>query len=129
MTIEEALKTELSNVTSLSLKVYPLMANHGTTVPYLIYQAQGNERPETMAGHVGLIMRNFQLEIYHNSFSGLKTVSYDVVTKLKTFNFRNLASTGPYCQHCSIIDEVETYDDETQYYQSTIDISITYQEV
>ena len=127
--IEESMVIELQSISGLSSKIFPIMAQRDTSIPYLTYNLNENERTRTILTHDGLIDARYQFDIFHNSYSSLKALSDLVIAKLKTFALKKLASTGVYCQKCDILDEVRTYDEETLLYQCTIDILISYKEV
>jgi hypothetical protein len=129
MYIQEAICSELSAVTGLTNKVFPIEAQQGLTTPYCIYKVIDGERMRTLSAHDGLIRSVYQLDLFHTSYTSLLSLRRLVMTELRTWEQTNLASTGPYIQECSVIDEpVETFDDDTQLYQSTIEFTISYTE-
>lgn len=129
MNFEEALKIELESISGLSGKVFPIVSQEGTASPYLTYNKTGYEKYKTLGRVESLVDASYRLDIFHTKFTSLKTLSDLVITKLKTFEFRSIATTGPYIQMCIIDDEVPNFDQETQEYQSTIEIKISYWEV
>jgi hypothetical protein len=129
MYIEEAIVTELSAITGLTSKVFPIEAQQGTATPYLTYRVNGGERARTLIGHDGLVTANYQLDAFHTTYSNVLALRRLILTELKTWERTNLGSSGPYIQGCTITEEpVETYDDETSLFQSTIDIQLIYTE-
>jgi hypothetical protein len=126
MNIEQAIYTELSAVTGLSGKVFPMIAQQDINAPYLTYELNGLARVRTLISNDGLIESPYQLDIFHTSYSSLKALIDLVVAEIKTWERTNLGSTGPYIQVCSFGDQVETYDPDNLLYQGTIDINIAY---
>jgi hypothetical protein len=127
--IQEAITAELSAVTGLSGKVYPIEAQQGTSAPYLVYSVSGGERSRTLIQHDGLVMANYQIDLFHTSYTNILSLRRLVLTEMQAWERTNLGGTGPYIQACTILDEpIETFDNETELYQSTIDIQICYTE-
>ena len=130
MYIQEAIRAVLSAISGLSGKVFPLEAQQGTPAPYVTYSVSGGERSRTLIEHDGLVTAQYQIDAYHTSYTNILALRRLILTEIKTWERTNLGSTGPYIQACTITDEpVETYDDETKLYQTTIDIEISYQEL
>jgi hypothetical protein len=129
MTFEESLVVKLSFIKEISAKVFPLDAQEGTKAPYITYQLNNNDRTMVHSGFDGLIKGEYQIDIFHNSYKNLKTLTGLVLTEIKTWLFTTMAITGPYISDLKIINQVETYDPETKLYQSTIDIEVYYKEV
>lgn len=128
MDIEEALTSELKSIPALGNKVYPVAAPSGTKTPYLTYSLSSAGRNQDLNGLDGLIEGKYQLDLFNSTYSDLKPIVNSIIRKIKTFNFRNLAVSGPYCQQVNIINEFETYDSNTLLYRGVIEISILYKE-
>lgn len=129
MFIEEALMYELSSIQGLQRKVYPIVAQQATTVPYLTYRLNTGEIVRNLLSHDSLKMSNYQLDFFHSTYANLVSLRRLVINKIKTWERTNLGGTGPYIQACTIEEEpIETYDDETELYQCTIEIQICYDE-
>ena len=127
MRIEEALFTEFSGI--LNLRFFPLTAQQGTAFPYGVYTLTGADRTMKLTGFEGVVTATYQIDVFHGTYANLKTLKDLIVAKIKTFNFRNLGGSGPYCQSVEITEDVETYDPQTKEYQCTLDIQITFKEV
>jgi len=126
MNFEESLVVELSTI--LPDKIFPIQVRQDIALPIMVFTLNSVNREMVMDGFDGLIDASYQLDIYHNHYTSLKTLMDTIIQKLKTFNFRTLATTGVYCQSLFIEDEVETYDPTVNEYQGTIDIQVSYQE-
>ena len=129
MTIEEGLVAELSAITGLSGKVFPITAQQDTSTPYLTYSKNDTERLRTLLSHDGYVEIQFQLDIFHTGYSSLLALKRLVIAEIKTWERTNVGgATGPHIQACTIDEEIETHDDETNLYQGTIDFKICYNE-
>jgi hypothetical protein len=128
MTIEEGLVIELSVITGLSGKVFPITAQQDTATPYLTYSKNDTERLRTLLSHDGYVEVQFQFDIFHTGYSSLLSLKRLVIAEIKTWERTNIGVTGPYIQACTLDEEIETYDDETKLFQGTIDFKICYNE-
>lgn len=127
--IEKQLVVKLGEVTGLSNRVFPLQTKQNQEVPYVIYDRIQTSREFSLGGHVGLVTSYFQLDVYEKSYTNLKTVSANVITKLKTLYGLTLGTY--YIQDLKIENEYEAVEDDKdqKWYRSTIEISISYNEV
>jgi hypothetical protein len=126
--IEEAIYTELNAVTGLSGKVFPIVAQQNTITPYLTYAMTSTERNRTLSTPAGLVEAPYQIDIFHTKYSSLKVLIDLIIEEMKTWEQTNLGVTGPYIQCCTIGESLETFDDETNLYQGTIEIHLAYNE-
>ena len=127
--IEKKLVEKLQEVTGLSNRVFPLIAKQGQEVPFVVYDRTATNRDKTLTGFDGLVEVSFQLDVHEKTYSNLKTVSQNVITKLKSFEGQ---TWGTYkIQSCEIDNEIEDYfdDDDVKWYVSFIDFTIIYKEV
>jgi hypothetical protein len=128
MAIETAIVTELSAVTGLSGKVFPIVAQQNTVVPYVTYKLVDSERKRILTSPSGLVEAPYQIDVFHSSYSALKLLTDAIIAELKTWEQTNLGITGEYVQAIEISEGIETFDDETNLYQGTIDIHLSYNE-
>lgn len=128
MDLEQALTAELSAVSGLENKVYPITAAQGTTAPYLTYSLGANERNQDLLGHDGLVKSQYQLDLYHSTYAGLKALKKLVVQSIKTFCFRNLGGSGPYIQQVKILTDYETYEEGAKLYRGIVEFSVHFME-
>jgi hypothetical protein len=127
--IEKKLVEKLQEVTGLSNRVFPLIAKQGQEVPFVVYDRTNTNRDKTLTGFDGLVEVSFQLDVHEKTYSNLKTVSQNVITKIKSFEGQ---TWGTYkIQSCEIDNEIEDYfdDDDVKWYVSFIDFTIIYKEV
>lgn len=130
LTIEEALYSELSSITP---QVYPVSAKQKATLPYLIYQVRFTDRTKHLGGYDGLIEKQFDINIFHSSYSALKTLTAQVVNIFINMEQRVIASTGPFIQSVNIENEYDNFEpveatDQTALYRSFIDVTFFYKE-
>lgn len=127
--IEKKLVEKLQEVTGLSNRVFPLVAKQGQDVPFIVYDRTNTVRDKTLTDFNGLVEVSFQIDIHEKSYSNLKTVSQNVITKLKSFEGQTWGSYK--IQSCEIENETEDYfdDDDVKWYVSFIDFTIIYKEV
>lgn len=127
--MEKQLVIKLGEVTGLSNRVFPLLTRQNQEVPYVVYERIQTERELALSGHPGLVSVYFQLDVYEKTYTNLKTVSANVIAKLKTL--RGLTLGSFYIQACSIENEYEAVEDDKdqKWYRSTIELKISYNEV
>lgn len=129
MDLDKGLKTELSAVSGLSGKVFPLTAQEGTAVPYATYSLVGTDRVKDLTnGHDGLVEGRYEIELFHTRHSDLKVLMNAVIAKLKSLSQTNIGTTGPYIQQLDIENELETYENEALKYRGIIEFNIYYNE-
>lgn len=128
MDLEQGLTVELSTITGLANKVFPILAEQGTLAPYLTYTLGSTDRTKTLVGHDGLVQSQYQLYLYHATYAGLKALKKLVITNLKTYDQRNIGGTGPYIQQVEIITDFETYEDAVKLFKGVIEFNVHYNE-
>lgn len=127
MSIESGLKTVLSTISGLNGKVFPANAQEGTQVPYLVYTLGRTDRVrELKTGFDGLVERQYQFDIFHTTYSSLKTIMDSVIVKLKSLIGSTIASY--YIQEVDIINEFEVYEKDVNQYRGTIECILFYLE-
>jgi len=126
--LEEGLKTELTSVTGLSGKMFPVLASQGTKAPYLVYEQNDAERTKILSGFDGLIEGSYQLELYHSTYPELKALKKLVIAELKTIEQTSIGATGPYIQQIEITDQSEIFEVSTGLYVCSIAVNFIYDE-
>lgn len=124
MDIEQGLTVELAALSGLENKVFPIIAAQGTEAPYITYVLGSSERTQDLLGDSGLVKAQYQLDLYHSTYAGLKTFKKSVIQRIKTFNMRNLAGIGPYIQQAKITNEYETFEIGTKLYRGIIEVDL-----
>jgi len=129
MDIEQGIIFELNAVSGLENKVFALNADPRAEVPYLVFELSNSERTEILdSGHDGHVEANYQLDFYQTDFTSLKALQKLIVKKIKTWNFTNLAITGPYVEQASITGISHAYSEQLKIYAGTIELQINYHE-
>lgn len=128
MDFEEGLTDELSAITGLTDKVFPVVAAQNTQAPYLTYSLGNNDRAQNLSGHDGLIQSQYQLDLYHSTYANLKALKKLVIANIKSYNLRNIGGSGPFIQQVEIINDFETYEDGVKLYKGIIEFNVYYDE-
>ena len=128
MDFEQGLTVELSALAGLTGNVFPIMAAQGTQPPYLTYNLGSNDRTLTLTGHDGLVESQYQLDLYHVTYGGLKALKKLLLQTIKTFEHRQMGVTGPYVQQVMIMTDFETYEDAVKLYRGVIEFTVNYTE-
>ena len=124
MDLEQGLTVELSALPGLENKVFPIIAAQGTEGPYITYVLGSSERTHDLLGHDGLVKSQYQLDLYHPTYAGLKAFKKTVIQRIKTLNMRTLAGSGPYIQQAEITNDYEMYEFEVKLYRGIVEINI-----
>jgi hypothetical protein len=129
MTFEEALRAELITIEELNNKVFPLKAPEGTEAPYLIYVSSEGRNDKGLDGFYNSKEVQIELNIIHDRYSRMKALSRLVVNKLKNFEKRHIAETGPFIQEVTFEnDGVELYEHEVDLYRTVLDLRFYFEE-
>lgn len=126
MTFEEALRAELSSISGLSNKVFPLHAKEGITTPYIIYVSSEGIPDKTFEGYLDSKEVECEINIIHNSYSSMKSLTKSVLDKIRSFQGRYIGGYGPLIQNVSYEKPVELYENEVSLYRCLIDIKVRY---
>lgn len=124
MDFEEALTAELEQIEGLMDKVFPLNAEEGTEAPYLIYVGSEGLEDKTLDGYSDSKEIDCELNIMQYSYSGLKYLTKQVLSKVKSFQSRKIGDDGPFIQNISYNDSVEIYEKEVDLYRCVIEIKV-----
>lgn len=126
MDLEQGLTVELSSISGLAQKVFPISAEQGTKAPYLTYTLGTANRTMILTGYDGLVETQFQLDLYHQTYSGLMSLKKLIIQAIKTLAQRNLGDSGPFIQQAELINEFETYEDAVKLYKAVLEVEIDY---
>lgn len=126
MNFEEALRAEIGAIEGLSNKVFPLNATEGTQAPFIIYVAPEGIPFKTLQGYLSCKEVVCEIHILHNSYSGMKTLSKQVLEKIQSFQGRELGSGGPFIQNATYEQPTEVYEKEVSLYRSSFDLNVKF---
>jgi len=130
MNFEEGLVVELKSISGLTNTVFPAFAGQKVVPPHVIYTRNNyaNGRTQDLQGHDGLITREYQIDIYETSLSDLTVLTELILAEIRTFQFTNIGTTGPYIQHCNITEDFYVYDEIVKYWRGIVTFLVTYRE-
>jgi hypothetical protein len=115
MSVDEApeafLYQRLGGHTSVSqyvgTRIYPMVAAMGATLPLIVYQRTGVERPQSLAGNVGNPVVTLQLTTYDTSYTAVKAIARAV--RLRMDNFTG-TTAGVTIQRTTLVSEADGVD-------------------
>lgn len=122
---EQALVIQLSTISGLSGKVFPIQAEQGTLTPYLTYSLGSVDREKELNGYNNLNAFSYQFDLISNTYSALKTLMKSLTDKLKTLEGQTV---GRYIQEIEIQTELINYIPESNLYDGIIEVIFYYQE-
>lgn len=128
MDFEQALTAELSTIAGLSGKISPSIAEQDPLAPYLVYSLGKNKETQTLTRYTGLVESDYQIDLFHSSYAGLKALKKLVIQTIKSFNQRVVGTTGPYIQDVTIINDFETYEYSVKLHKGVIEFNVSYNE-
>lgn len=121
-----ALKSELSSITGLTNKVFPLNVTEGIKAPYIVYESSDGIQEKTLTGFAPYKDINLTIYIVAASYSDMKEYSIAVITQLQSFLGRYIGdSTDVYIRDVDYSKVDEEYFQDLLLYQCTIDSTIT----
>jgi hypothetical protein len=119
---EQALTAELESISGLGGKVFPLNATEGTKPPYLIYVTSEGLRDKTLDGYLESREIDYELNILSATYTGLKPLITEVISKILSFQSRVIGTNGPYVQNVTYEEPVELYEAQVNWYRCNIQI-------
>ncbi|KQL54511.1 hypothetical protein AN964_14065 [Heyndrickxia shackletonii] len=126
MDFEEALRAELVTIDGLSNKVFPLNATEGTKPPYIIYVSSEGIQDKTLDGYQSNKEAPCEINIVHNSYENLKSMTKQVLDKIVSFEGRVIGKDGPFIQELSYDKPIELYENEISAYRSVINFTVNF---
>lgn len=116
MTLEEALRIELMTIEGLNNKVHFLGGTEGIVAPYLIIISSEGKYDKSLDGFLNSKSVPVEFNIINDKYSNMKSLSKLVMDKLKSFEGRKIATTGPYIQ------QLEFQGSGTEIYEKTVNL-------
>jgi len=125
MNFEEALRNELSSISQLTNKIFPLAATEGVKTPYLVYVSSEGVQDKFLDGYRGSKEVDCELHILSDSYSGLKDITKQVITQVISFQDRVIGGTdGVWIQDVTYERVTEQYIDQLFQYLSVINVKV-----
>lgn len=132
MKFEPALKQELSVITALNNRIYPLNspeAKAGNGVPYLIYGSSEGLRDKSLGeGYLSGKTVRGELNVVATRYSEMKSITAEVVDILISMEQRVIGTNGPYIQELTYSAPVELYESLPNLYRCVIDFEVYFKE-
>lgn len=126
MNFEEALVAELGSIIGLENKVFPIMATEGDKPPFVIYVSSEGSEDKTLDGYLNSKEIECEIHVIQTSYSKMKTLTKEVISKLKTFYGRNIGESGPFIKNLSYEKPTEVHEREVGFYRSSFDIKVRF---
>ena len=98
MTLEEALKDELSSIADLSGKIHPLVAPETSKPPFLVYRQSKKTYRQTLSGKTTNYEIQIKLSLVAANYKDLAEISEGIETVLTDMSERAIGTGGPYVQ-------------------------------
>jgi hypothetical protein len=124
LTLEAALRTELSSISGLSGKIFPLRAPESSAAPYLVYVSSDGRQYRTLEGFVDSKEVSFDLHVLDREYSTLKALTAAILSLLRSFQGRVIGASGPFIQAVYYNDPTEVFEPEVGLYRCTITVNI-----
>jgi hypothetical protein len=124
LNFEESLVYELSSITGLEDRIFPLGAKEGTKPPFVIYVSSEGEDVQNLTGYTGDKEITCEIHIVGKNYAEMKGFARAVIDKLKTFYGRQIGENGVYIKSFSYIEPVEEHDQEFNYERTSFDIKV-----
>jgi hypothetical protein len=126
MNFEEALVSELSALTELQNKVFPISASEGTKPPFIIYVSSEGIQDKTLDGYLTSKELDCEIHVIHRNYSNMKSLTKEVLSKLQTFYGRAIGIDGPFIKSLSYEKPTEVHEKEVGFYRSSFDINVRF---
>lgn len=126
MNFEESLNYELSTVSGLSGKVFPLNATEGTTLPYAVYISSEGKRYKTLDGFIALREVECEVSVFNASYGSCKELTKDVLDVIISFYNREIGVDGVFISFLEYDEPVEAYDEDLKLHQCVITFQVKY---
>lgn len=124
MNFEESLVYELSSIGVLTGKIFPLSAVAGVQTPFLVYVSSEGEEDRSLNGFLGSKLITCEIHIITASYSDLKSITKQVLDKIKSFWGRSIGIDGVFIKSIAYDPPVETVDEELNLRRSAFDIRV-----
>lgn len=124
MNFEQSLVYELSTITGLEQKVFPLKAKEGISPPFVIYVSSHGEETKVLEGYLGDKEIVCEIHILGKNYAEMKNYTNLVLEKLKTFFGRQIGENGVFIKSFTYIEPEESHENELNYERTSFDIKV-----
>jgi hypothetical protein len=126
MSLEAAMREELTAISGLTNKIFPVSAPENTATPYLVYLSSEGVNDRTLSGFLSSKTVSVELNILSDTYESLKTITSGVIQRLQSFAGRTIGTAGPYVQEIVIDAPIEAFEDKTKLYIATFEIRVSF---
>jgi hypothetical protein len=135
MSFEKALGDELITTSSdlkevtdngILEKVFPIYAPEGTIAPFIIFVSSEGVQDKSFQGYLTSKEVDCEIYIVHNSYSGMKALTKEVLAKILSFQGRAIGDNGPFIQDVTYEKPIEKYENEVKLYRSAFDMKVRF---
>jgi hypothetical protein len=123
MDFEDALRSELSYITGLEDRVFPLSATEGVKAPYVVYASSEGIKDKSLDGYSDTKEVTCDIHVINNSYSGMKNLLQQVINRVITFQGRIIGG-GVLVRDVEYANVDENYNEETLEYIGSFDITV-----
>lgn len=124
MNFEESLVFELSATDGLNGKVFPLGAKEGTVPPFVVYVSSAGEETQALEGYTSDKSVTCEIHIVGGTYSEMKTVTQEVLDRIKSFFGRQIGVNGPFVKSVSYDEPHEEHIEELNFERCAFDIHV-----
>ena len=126
MDFEQALSYELQTITGLSNKVFPQFAEENIRPPFVVYISSEGEPIMALSGPTDMTELTCEIHVITESYEHLKSLTKDVLDKIRSFFQREIGEDGPKILSISHIEPVEDIDKQLNFHRSSFDIRVRF---
>lgn len=126
MNFEKAMVAELSSITGLSGKCFPLIAPQGTSGPFIVYRKRNIEHMKTLDGFMGKYNASYEVVVIANAYDDLQDLVDLVTDKFKSFLWRAIGAGGPLVENIGLTHNGDTYEAEAELYRADLSLEFKY---
>lgn len=131
LNFEESLYNKLKTTASItalcSTRIYPLITPQGAIFPHVVYQRVSSNKYHSIGGDTGEISHNYQIDIYAETYSGVKALAEKIRLTLQNFNGL-LYTNGVTVKAVLMLNETDDFDEEAKIYRVMQEYSFMYKE-
>lgn len=126
MNFEQALRAELVTLSGLSNKVFPLNAPEGTATPFVVYAKANTDYIKSMDGTQLIRQGRYDIDVLAQTYSALQDQIVAIKNKILSFEGRIIGTGGPFVQSVQILNLIEMYENQVQFYRGSFEIIFYY---
>lgn len=126
MTFEGALRTELSSISGLENKVFPIVAPKGENSPFVVYRKGNVKFAKALDGIQNKVEANYVIVIIGDTYASLQQIYDAVIDLLNGFLGRNIGIDGPLIKNVTVEVIGDQYEPDVEFFRSDIQLKVNY---